>query len=200
MKQAIGCGKLRIRGELDGVPMRLKPTWIGFLEFFLDEKVAPPWPARPDGGQAPPVREADLSDKPDDDCLMFDLQKVAAHRKKIGDKRHRYMKRVVVERAALDRLWPGAVSAPAATEHVAPDAPAPANAKLPRFDARKAKALLVAKKVGGDWVSPPTEDDSRTFLLANFNGVPNDPHRRIRREVWPGLIKTGPRPKRRTAE
>ena len=68
-------------------------------------------------------------------------------------------------------------------ELVAADTHAPATAKLPRFNTKTAKALLAAKKVCGDWASPPTEDDSRAFLLANFNGVPNDPHRRIRRDV-----------------
>ncbi len=100
---------------------------------------------------------------------------------------------------APDPLGPAVEPAPSAKDS-APDAPAPAIARRPRFDARKAKALLAAKKVNGDWASPPTEDDSRTFLLGNFNGVPNEPHRRIRRELWPGQIKTGPRPKRHAAE
>jgi hypothetical protein len=69
----------------------------------------------------------------------------------------------------------------------------PGKKALPRFDARKAKALLLAKKVGGDWPDPPTEAETRTFLLLHFRGVSNDVHGAIRREVWPGIHR-GRRP------
>jgi hypothetical protein len=75
---------------------------------------------------------------------------------------------------------------------------APQKQPLPPFNAREAKALLVAKKLGGDWAVAPTEAVSRDFLLLNYRGVPNDLHRQIRREVWPD-IRRGPRPKPRPA-
>jgi hypothetical protein len=64
------------------------------------------------------------------------------------------------------------------------------------FDARKAKTLLAAKKVCGDWPDAPTEPVTRAYLLQTFSGVSNDPHRQIRRELWPD-IRRGRRPKRR---
>ena len=66
--------------------------------------------------------------------------------------------------------------------------------KKPPFDAKKAKVLLVAKKIGGDWLVAPTEEESRALLKLHFRGVPNDPHRLIRREIWPD-IRPGPRRK-----
>jgi len=68
-----------------------------------------------------------------------------------------------------------------------------------RFDEVRAMSLLAAEKVNGKWREAPTERESRTFLLLHFTGVPNDPHRRIRRELWPGN-RPGPRRKRTAAE
>ena len=56
----------------------------------------------------------------------------------------------------------------------------------PTFNAVKARVFLTAQKVSRTWVGPPSEQDSRAFLLDFFSGVPNDPHRKIRHEVWPG--------------
>jgi hypothetical protein len=69
--------------------------------------------------------------------------------------------------------------------------------KKPPFNAREAKALLAAKKVGGTWTNPPTETESVTFLLLHFSEVPRDPHRKIRHELWPN-IRRGPRRKSET--
>jgi len=80
-------------------------------------------------------------------------------------------------------------------------ADSPKKKLLPPFDAKTAKALLAAKKIGGGWSDPPTEAESRAFLLQNFNGVSNEPHRRIRKELWPSN-RRGPRrkPKQSTAK
>jgi hypothetical protein len=71
---------------------------------------------------------------------------------------------------------------------------------LPKFDAENAKALLAAQKLKGGWSDPPAEKTSRDFLLKHFKGVPNDLHRKIRNELWPGQIKRGPKPRAKTAE
>ena len=65
---------------------------------------------------------------------------------------------------------------------------------LPPFDARTAKGLLLVKKLTGGWAAKPKEDKSRAFLALHFRGVPNDPHRQILREIWPG-VRPGPRRK-----
>lgn len=73
----------------------------------------------------------------------------------------------------------------------------PTNGGKPKFNAGGAKAQLVARKMS-DWATPPTESESRNFLLQIYNGVPNEQHRRIRREVWPDMIRRGrPKTKRR---
>lgn len=75
-----------------------------------------------------------------------------------------------------------------------------AEVKNPPFDETEAMRLLLFKKLSHEWPAPPTEKESRAFLLQHFSGVPNDPHRKIRREVWRNQIKPGPRSTRRTAE
>ncbi len=67
--------------------------------------------------------------------------------------------------------------------------------KLPKFDERRAWALLAAQKVSGVWREPPTEDELKAFLKKHFSGVPNDPHRKLRHKIWPGQIRRGPRRK-----
>ena len=62
-----------------------------------------------------------------------------------------------------------------------------ANADKPPFDARIAKSLLAAAKDSGLWPIAPNEDVTRNYLLQIFSGVSNDPHREIRREVWPDM-------------
>jgi hypothetical protein len=86
------------------------------------------------------------------------------------------------------------------------DSPVPASEiptkkRLPPFDPREAKALLAAKKIGGTWADAPIEEESRAFLKQHFNGVPNDLHRQIRRELWRDN-RPGPRskPKQNAAE
>ena len=76
----------------------------------------------------------------------------------------------------------------------------PAAAKLPPFDSKRAKALLAAEKVGGLWrENAPTEGESKEFLRKHFAGIPNEPHRKVLRELWPD-VRRGPRPKRKAAE
>jgi hypothetical protein len=72
--------------------------------------------------------------------------------------------------------------------------------KKPPFDPRQAQALLIAQKASGVWREPPREEDGREFLLKHFKGVPNVPHRVVRHKVWPGLIRRGPKPKKKLAK
>jgi hypothetical protein len=59
--------------------------------------------------------------------------------------------------------------------------------KLPPFDEKTAMVLFVAQKKSGVWQREPTEDVSRAFLKKHYSGVPNDPHRALRRRVWPEM-------------
>jgi hypothetical protein len=64
----------------------------------------------------------------------------------------------------------------------------------PPFDKKQAHALLAAKKVSRIWPNAPRERETRKFLKLHFRGVPNDPHRDVRRATWPDM-KRGPKPK-----
>jgi hypothetical protein len=85
-------------------------------------------------------------------------------------------------------VWPAEVAA----ADQGPDAANADKPPLPPFDPRKAKALLVARKDGGDWPKAPTEVETRNFLLLHFRGVSNDVHGEIRREVWPNIRRGRP--------
>jgi hypothetical protein len=64
--------------------------------------------------------------------------------------------------------------------------------ELPPFDKLQAKTLVIARKYSV-WKEPPTEAASCAFLKKQFRGVPNDPHRKLRHELWPGQIRRGPK-------
>jgi hypothetical protein len=96
-------------------------------------------------------------------------------------------------------IWPHEIEE-AAEQEAPPKAVAsePEPSSRPPFNRNEAMALLASKKIG-KWREPPTEAESRQFLLLNFRGVPNDPHRAIRRELWPNKIRRGPRRRGATA-
>jgi hypothetical protein len=89
--------------------------------------------------------------------------------------------------------WPNKV--PTIVNRNVASADIPQKEKLPPFDTTKAKRLLLSLRVSKVWSDAPTEPECRAFLLKFFNGVPNDPHRKIRREVWPDN-RPGPKTKR----
>jgi hypothetical protein len=92
-----------------------------------------------------------------------------------------------------------AVLAPESAPMAVAPAPATVVARVP-FESRRAKALLAGEKVGGCWGTIiPTEVETARFLRLHFTGVPSDPHRKIRRELWPDN-RRGPRSKRQTAD
>jgi len=79
-----------------------------------------------------------------------------------------------------------------ATEGAEAAVPAHEAARMP-FNRIRAKALLIAEKKGGIFKDRiPPEKETRLFLLRTFSGVPNDPHRAIRREVWPRIRRGRP--------
>jgi hypothetical protein len=100
------------------------------------------------------------------------------------------VKRMRREQLALQAPAPGPAAAAGELETNA------ANAGKPPFDANKALALLKATRDSGLWPDAPTEGVTRDLLLHLFSGVSNDPHRDIRREVWPGMHR-GPRANQR---
>jgi hypothetical protein len=99
------------------------------------------------------------------------------------------------------------VADPAALEAACADAaasakieapPAPDAIPKPPFDRKQAKLLLMAKKL--EWPEPPTEPVTDKFLRLHFRGVPHDAHVAVRRQVWPGMIRRGPKRRKKTAD
>lgn len=74
----------------------------------------------------------------------------------------------------------------------APDAP---KMKKP-FILNEAMAQLVVKRHTGEWLTAPSEKVSKEYLLLIFERVPDHPHRKMRRRLWPD-IRRGPKTAKR---
>lgn len=85
------------------------------------------------------------------------------------------------------------VKDPASAREASQTTESPGQAERPPFNHETARALLVAKKIHGEWIEPPSELKTEEFLLHNFSAVPRSQHRALRHKVWPGKIKRGRR-------